>query len=175
MSTWKLDPNHSEVKFKVKHLVVSTISGNFNTFSATVDSGKEDFTDAKVTFEAIVDSIDTKNGQRDGHLKSPDFFDAANHPAITFVSKSFKKKSGNNYELNGDLTIRGTTKEVALAVEYNGTVKGFGGSFDVAAFEITGKINRKEFGLNWSALTETGGIVVGDDVKIEVLAEFVKA
>jgi len=175
MATWKLDPNHSDVKFKVKHLVVSTISGNFNTFSATVDSSKEDFTDAKVTFEAIVDSIDTKNAQRDGHLKSPDFFDAANHPAITFVSKSFKKKSGNNYELTGDLTIRGTTKQVDLAVEYNGTVKGFGGSYDVAAFEITGKINRKEYGLNWSALTETGGIVVGDDVKLEVLAEFVKA
>ncbi|MBL0742578.1 YceI family protein [Chryseolinea lacunae] len=175
MATWKLDPNHSEVKFKVKHLVVSTIAGNFNTYSATVDSSKEDFSDAKITFEAVVDSLDTKNAQRDGHLKSADFFDAANHPAITFTSKSFRKKSGNEYELSGDLTVRGTTKEVSLAVEYNGTVKGFGGSYDVAAFEITGKINRKEFGLNWSALTETGGIVVGDDVKIEVLAEFVKA
>jgi len=174
MATWKLDTAHSEVKFKVKHLVVSTVSGNFDKFAATVESSKADFSDAAITFEADVNSINTKSEQRDGHLKSPDFFDAANHPTITFKSKSLKPVSGDDYELTGDLTIRGTTKPIKLNVTYNGTVNGFGGSFDVAAFEVTGKINRQEYGLKWSALTESGGIVVGDDVKIEVLAEFVK-
>jgi polyisoprenoid-binding protein YceI len=175
MATWKIDTAHSEVKFKVKHLVVSTVSGHFDKFSATVDSNKPDFSDAVISFEADVNSITTKSEQRDGHLKSPDFFDAANHPKITFQSKSFKALSGDEYELAGDLTIRGVTKPIKLNATYNGTVKGFGGSFDVAAFEVTGKINRQEYGLKWSALTESGGIVVGDDVKIEVFAEFVKA
>ncbi len=175
MATWKMDPAHSEVKFKVRHLVISTVTGNFNQFSATAESNKEDFTDASIRFEADVNSIDTKNEHRDGHLKSADFFDAANHPKLTFVSTSLVKKSGEEYELTGDLTIRGTTKTVKLAVNYNGTVKGFGGSFDVAAFEISGKINRQEFGLTWSALTETGGVVVSDDVKLEILAEFVRS
>ena len=174
MATWKLDPNHSEVKFKVKHLVVSTVSGNFNIFSATVESSDNKFTDAKISFEADVNSIDTKNEHRDGHLKSPDFFDAAGHPKISFTSKSFKQKKDDEYELLGDLTVRGTTKEVKLAVTYNGTVKGFGGSFDVAAFEINGKINRQDYGLKWSALTESGGVVVSDEVKFEILAEFIK-
>jgi polyisoprenoid-binding protein YceI len=173
--TWKMDTAHSEVKFKVRHLVISTVTGTFDVFSGTVESGKDDFTDAKITFEADVASIDTKNEQRNGHLKSPDFFDAANHPKITFKSTSFLKKTSDEYELMGDLTIRGTTKQVKLDVTYNGTVRGFGGSFDVAAFEIKGKINRQDFDLKWNALTETGGVVVSDDVKLEILAEFIKA
>jgi polyisoprenoid-binding protein YceI len=175
MATWKMDTAHSEVKFKVRHLVISTVTGNFDVFSGAVESSKDDFTDAKVTFEADVTSIDTKNEQRHGHLKSPDFFDAANHPKISFTSKSLVKKSSDEYELTGDLTIRGTTKQVKLDVTYNGTVRGFGGSFDVAAFELTGKINRQDFGLTWNALTETGGVVVSDEVKFEIFAEFVKS
>ena len=175
MATWKIDTAHSEVKFKVRHLVISTVTGNFDVFSGVVESSKDDFTDAKITFEADVTSIDTKNEQRNGHLKSPDFFDAANHPKISFTSKSFLKKRGDKYELTGDLTIRDTTKQVKLDVTYNGTVRGFGGSFDVAAFEISGKINRQDFGLKWNALTETGGVVVSDEVKIEIFAEFVKS
>jgi polyisoprenoid-binding protein YceI len=174
MTTWKIDTAHSEVKFKVKHLVVSTVTGHFNQYSGTVEASAPDFSDGKITFEADVNSIDTKNAQRDGHLKSPDFFDAATHPKITFVSKSVRRKHGNEYEVTGDLTIRGTKREVKLDVVYNGTVKGFGGG-DVAGFEITGKINRQEFGLTWSALTEAGGVVVGDDVKFEINAELVKA
>ncbi len=174
MATWKLDTAHTEVNFKVKHLVISTVTGTFGKFEGTAESNKPDFTDAKVTFEADIDSITTKNENRDGHLKSGDFFDAANHPKLTFKSTALKPLSGNNYELTGDLTIRGVTKAITLAVGYNGTVKGFGGSHDVAAFEITGKINRQEYGLKWSAITETGGVVVGDDVKIEVFGEFVK-
>jgi polyisoprenoid-binding protein YceI len=174
MNTWKIDPAHSEIKFKVKHLVVSTVTGHFNNYVATAETPNGSFADAKISFEADVNSIDTKNEQRDGHLKSADFFDAAKHPKLTFDSKSFKKKSDSEFELIGDLTIRGTTKQTKLDVVYNGTVKGFGGG-DVAGFEITGKINRQDFGLKWSALTETGGVVVSDDVKFEINAEFVKA
>ena len=175
MATWKMDTAHSEVKFKVKHLVISTVTGNFNAFDGIVEAGKDDFSDAKISFEADVASIDTKNEQRNGHLKSPDFFDVVNHPKLTFKSNSLVKKGTDEYELTGDLSIRGTSKPIKLGVTYNGTVKGFGGSFDVAAFEITGKINRQDYGLKWNALTETGGVVVSDDVKIEVLAEFVKS
>ncbi len=175
VATWKMDTNHSEVKFKVKHLVISTVTGSFDKFTSTVESSKDDFSDAKISFEADVNSINTKNDHRDGHLKSADFFDAANHPKITFTSRSLKPKSDDQFELTGDLTIRGTTKGIKLNVTYNGTVKGFGGSFDVAAFEITGKLNRQDFGLKWNGLTETGGVVVSDEVKLEIFAEFVKA
>jgi len=172
MATWEIDTAHSEIKFKVKHLVVSTVTGQFNVFNGTVESDKPDFSDAKISFEADVNSVDTKNEQRDGHLKSPDFFDAANYPKLTFVSKSVKKKSDDEYQVVGDMTIRGTTKEITLNVTYNGTVKGFGG-VDVAG--ITGKLNRFDFGLQWNALTEVGGIVVADEVKLDISAELQKA
>jgi polyisoprenoid-binding protein YceI len=175
MTSWKIDTAHSEVKFKVRHLVISTVTGHFNTYSATVETAKDDFSDARISFEADVNSVDTKSEQRDGHLKSADFFDAATHPKITFVSTSFTKRTDDKFLLVGDFTIRGVTKEVKLDVEYNGTVKGFGGNFDVAAFEITGKLNRQDFGLTWNALTEAGSVVVSDEVKLEILAEFTKA
>jgi polyisoprenoid-binding protein YceI len=174
MTTWNIDPSHSEVKFKVKHLVISTVTGHFNEFNATIDTNKEDFSDAAISFSANVNSVDTKNAQRDGHLKSPDFFDAATHPQLTFKSKNVTRKSPSDYLVTGDLTIRGNTHEVTLNATYNGTVKGFGG-IDVTAFEITGKVNRQEYGLTWSTLTEAGGVVVGDEVKLEIFAEFVRA
>ena len=174
MALWKIDQSHSEIKFKVKHLVVSTVTGQFKNFEGNVEAESNDFSDAKISFEADVNSIDTRNEQRDGHLKSADFFDAENYPKITFVSKSMNKKSDSQYELVGDLTIRGTTKEVTLNVEFNGVVQGFGGG-EVAGFEITGKVNRFDFGLHWNALTEAGGIVVGEDVKIEISVELEKA
>ncbi|MEP0860633.1 MAG: YceI family protein [Ignavibacterium sp.] len=173
MATWKIDPAHSEIKFKVKHLVVSTVTGQFKVFDATVESEKSDFSDAKISFWADVNSIDTRNEQRDAHLKSADFFDAVNHPKIVFESKAINKKSDNEYEVVGDLTIRGVTKEIKLNVTYNGTVKGFGGG-EVAGFEMTGKLNRFDYGLQWNALTEAGGIVVGDEVKIEISCELTK-
>ncbi len=173
MAIWKIDQAHSEIKFKVKHLVVSTVTGRFNDFNGTVKSGKEDFSDAQISFEASIDSIDTNNQQRDAHLKSADFFDAENYPKLTFISKSLNKISDSNYEVTGDMTIRGITKEIKLNAEYNGTVKGFGGA-EVAGFEITGKLNRFDFGLKWNALTEAGGIVVGEEVKIEIAVELQK-
>lgn len=174
MRTWKIDSAHSEIKFKVKHLLVSTVSGKFNKFDAEIESAADNFEDAKVTFSAEVDSIDTGNGQRDGHLKSADFFDAEKQPKITFVSKSFKKVSDSNYKLTGDFSIRGVTKEITLDVEYNGKSRGFD-NLEVAGFEITGKINRFDFGLQWNAMTEAGGIVVGPDVKLEIFAEMKEA
>jgi polyisoprenoid-binding protein YceI len=174
MRTWKIDASHSEVKFKVKHLLVSTVTGQFNSFDAEIKSENDDFTDAKVTFEADIDTIDTKNSQRDGHLKSADFFDAENHPKMTFTSSSFKKINDSRYELTGDITIRGTKKQITLDVVYNGKAKGFDG-LDVAGFEITGKLNRFDFGLQWNAMTEAGGVVVSPDVKLEIFAEMKEA
>lgn len=173
MATWNIDPNHSEVTFKVKHLVISTVTGQFKSFSGTVEAASDDFSDAKIEFVIDLNSIDTRNEQRDGHLKSADFFDVANHPQITFKSTSIEQVSGSDYKLTGDLTIKGTTKPVTLEVEFGGLQSDFYGN-TVAGFELSGKINRQEFGLTWSAVTETGGIVVSDDVKISANIELHK-
>lgn len=173
MTHWKIDPAHSEVGFKVKHLVVSTVSGHFGQFDASIEAEKEDFSDGKISFEADVTSIDTKNEQRDTHLKSADFFDADSYPTISFVSTSVRKLSDYELEVRGDFTLRGITREIVLDVEYNGTVEAFGG-IQVAGFEIRTKLNRFDFGLEWNALTEAGGVMVSNEVKIEILAEFQK-
>lgn len=173
MATWQIDPTHSEITFKVKHLVISTVSGKFTSFEGSVEAEKADFSDAKISFTAAVDSITTGNDQRDGHLKSPDFFDAAGHPKLSFVSSSLEHKSGSDYVLKGDLTLRGTTKPVELSVEFGGTQNDFYGN-TVAGFEINGKINRQDFGLAWSAVTEAGGIVVSDEVKLHINVELHK-
>lgn len=173
MAQWNIDPTHSEVTFKVKHLVISTVTGRFTSVSGTVDATKDDFSDARVSFQADVNSISTNNEQRDGHLKSADFFDAANFPVLSFTSTSIEPKGDGALVLRGDMTIRGTTKSVALNVAYNGTVKGFYG--DVAGFEITGALNRQDFGLRWNALTETGGVVVSDEVKLAIIVELTRA
>jgi len=173
MATYKIDVDHSDITFKVKHLMISTATGYFKKFDATVESDTNDFTDAKVYFEADVDSIDTKNAQRDTHLKSDDFFNAADFPKLTFKSTGIEKNTDGEYTLTGDLTIRDVTRPVKLAVEFNGTTKDPWGS-ERAGFEINGKINRKEFGLKWSAVTEAGGLVVDDIVKLHMNVEFVK-
>lgn len=173
MSLWKIDPAHSEVNFKVKHLVVSTVRGNFNKFDATIETEAEDFSDAKIKFEAETNSINTRNDDRDAHLKSPDFFDAQKYEKISFVSTSVKKISDHELNVKGNLTIRDITKEVTLNVIYNGIVEGMSGS-EVAGFEISTKLNRFDYGLKWNALTEAGGVVVSNEVKIEILAEFNK-
>ena len=172
MTTWKIDPVHSEVTFKVKHMVIATVTGQFRQFDGTIEASKPDFSDARIQFEADVTSISTNNDQRDGHLKSSDFFDAANYPKLTFVSKSFARQNDGSYKLTGDMTMRGVTREVTLNVNYNGTVKGFDG--ELAAFEITGSLNRQDFGLRWNALTEAGGVVVSDEVKLDIVIELKK-
>lgn len=173
MSIWKIDKAHSTIQFKVKHLVVSTMSGHFNTFDASMECGKDDFTDAKVSFEADVNSITTNNETRDNHLKSDDFFNAASFPKLTFVSTDIKKVEGENYKLTGNLTIRDKTHPVTLDVVFGGTTLNFYGK-TLAGFELTGKINRKDFGLKWSATTEAGNIVVSDEVRIVIGVEMVK-
>ena len=173
MSTWKIDQEHSRIDFKVKHLVVTTLGGHFSKFDATAESDNDDLSDAKISFEADVDSITTGQEQRDGHLKSDDFFNAASYPKIKFVSTSFKKVEGENYKLTGNLTIRDKTLPVTLDVVYGGTAKNFTGKL-MAGYELSGKINRKDFGLKWSATTEAGSIVVSDEVKLVIAVEMVK-
>ena len=173
MAKWIIDTAHSEIGFRVKHLVISTVSGKFTRFEGKLEGDPADLSKAQISFSADIDSITTGNEQRDGHLKSADFFDAANHPKLTFRSTSIVHKGGNDYKVTGDLTIRHTTKPVTLNVEFGGIQDNLYGQ-TVAGFEITGKINRQEFGLTWSAVTEAGGIVVADDVKLMVNAELVK-
>jgi len=170
---WLIDPAHSEIQFKVKHLVISTVTGKFDRFEGSVNASEEDFSDLEVEFSAEVDSINTNQPDRDGHLKSADFFDAASHPKLTFKSKRVKKNSDDSLKLTGDLTMRGTTKEVDLDVQYGGTIVDPWGNVK-AGFEIIGKVNRKEFGLHWSAVTEAGGVVVADEVKLAINAELAK-
>ncbi|WP_295121540.1 YceI family protein [uncultured Chitinophaga sp.] len=173
MATWKIDASHSEIEFKVKHLMITNVNGFFTDYDATVEASNDDFSDAKITFEAKVDSISTKNEQRDGHLKSDDFFNAAEFPLIKFESTGIVKKDNEHYKLNGNLTIRDNTKPVELDVEYAGvTVDPWGQT--KAGFELSGKISRKEFGLKWTATTEAGGIVVSDDVKLLANVQLIK-
>ena len=161
---WNIDPTHSEVQFKVKHLVISTVTGQFNKFEGSLESENDDFDGAKAEFQLDSASIDTNVSDRDNHLKSADFFDAEKFPHIKFTNGKLTK-SGDDYKLMGDLTIKDKTKPITLDVEYGGSmVDGYGQN--KAGFEITGKINRKEFGLTWSAVTEAGGVVVGDDVRL---------
>lgn len=173
MSTYKIDAAHSEITFKVKHLMITNVTGSFTKFDATLESSAADFSDAKISFEADIDSISTNNEQRDGHLKSDDFFAAASFPKLSFVSTSFEKLSDSAYLLKGNLTIRGNSKPVELAVEYGGTVTDPYGQVK-AGFEIGGKISRKEFGLTWSATTEAGGVVVSDEVKLHLAVQMIK-
>lgn len=173
MATYKIDPSHSEIVFKVRHLVISTVSGHFSKFDATMTSSKEDFTDAQVSFEADVDSVSTKSEQRDAHLKSDDFFNVEKFSKITFKSTSIEKKSDDEYTLHGDITIRDVTKPITLKVEHGGSVVDPWGQ-SKEGFEITGKLSRKEFGLKWNALTEAGGAVAGDEVRLQLSVQMVK-
>ncbi len=173
MSKWLVDPAHSEVHFKIKHLVISTVSGSFKKFEGNMESSNDDFTDAKINFTINSSSVDTNNEQRDGHLKADDFFNAEKFPEIKFVSTSIAKKSEDEYLLKGDLTIRDVTKPVELEVEYGGQTKDMYGQ-QKAGFDVTGKIDRQEFGLKWSAVTEAGGLVISNDVKLNMSIQFTK-
>lgn len=174
MSThWKIDPTHSEILFKVKHLMITTVTGSFKKFDLNVVSETGDVTTAsKIEFTADIDSIDTNNEQRDTHLKSADFFHAEEHAQLRYVGTKYEA-NGDEAKLHGELTIRGTTKPLTLDVEYGGTVVDPYGQTK-AGFTVTGKISRKEFGLTWNAVTEAGSIVVSDDIKIHAEVQLVK-
>jgi polyisoprenoid-binding protein YceI len=169
---WVIDPTHSEIQFKVKHLVISTVTGYFRTFEGSVETETEDFDGATVQFSADTASIDTNQAQRDEHLKSGDFFESEKHPKISFTGK-LAKAGSESYTLKGDLSVKGITKPFEFAVEYGGNMTDFYGN-NKSGFEVTGKINRKEFGLEWSAVTEAGGVVVGDEVKLIANIQVVK-
>ena len=173
LTKWAIDPTHSEISFKVKHLVISTVTGTFKSFDGTLETDNEDFENAQISFEADIDSIDTNNSDRDTHLKSDDFFNAAEHPKMTFESTSFTKTGDGEYKLTGNLTIRGNSQEITLNAEYGGTVVDPYGQTK-AGFEVSGKLNRKEFGLKWSAVTEAGSVVVSEEVKLLMSVQFVK-
>lgn len=163
-TTWAIDPMHSEVQFKIKHLVISTVTGSFKKFEGSVITEGDDFNNAKVNFTMDVKSIDTNQSQRDEHLRSSDFFEAETFPEIKFQSTSFKK-DGNDYKMIGDLTMKGVTKSVELKAEYGGSEKDSYGNLK-HGFEVTGTINRKEFGMTYNALTEAGGLTLGEDIKL---------
>ncbi|MDQ8006370.1 MAG: YceI family protein [Pedobacter sp.] len=169
---WALDPTHSELQFKVKHLMITTVTGNIKSFSAELASEGDDFTNADISFSGDINSIDTGNGDRDGHLKSGDFFDAEKYPAITFKSTSVEK-DGSDYIVKGDLTIKDVTKSVKLNAEFGGIATDPWGNTK-AGFTLSGKINRTEFGLTWNAALETGGVMVSEEVKILGELQFVK-
>ncbi|MVN22588.1 YceI family protein [Mucilaginibacter arboris] len=170
---WVLDPLHSEVQFKVKHLVISTVTGFFRKFEGSCEAPEDSFENAEIDFTLDVDSIDTTQEARDTHLKSADFFDAEKYPKITFKSTSFTKVDDDEYNLTGNLTIKDVTKPVTLKVELGGSATDFYGNLK-AGFEVSGKINRKDFGLTWDGITEAGSIVVGEDIKLIINAQFAK-
>jgi polyisoprenoid-binding protein YceI len=170
---WKLDPMHSEVQFRVKHLMITTVTGYFRNFGLELETETEDFHTANnINFTADIQTIDTNNAQRDTHLKSSDFFNAEEHPKLTFTGKNYKA-NGGDVKLTGELSIRGISKEIPLDVEYGGTVVDPYGQTK-AGFTVSGKISRKEFGLTWSAVTEAGQVVVGDEIKIHCEIQLVK-
>lgn len=171
-TTWVIDPTHSEIQFKVKHLVISTVTGSFKSFEGQLTTENEDFNDASVTFSTETSSIDTNQAQRDEHLKSADFFESEKYPKISFAGK-LVKKGGDDYSLKGDLTVKDITKPFEFAVEHGGNMTDMYGN-NKSGFEITGKLNRKEFGLTWGAVTEAGGVVVGDDIKLIANIQVVK-
>jgi polyisoprenoid-binding protein YceI len=173
LTRWNIDPVHSEIGFAVKHMMVSNVRGRFNDVTGYIDFNEDDPSTAKIDVEIGTNSVDTRQEQRDNHLRSADFFDAENHPKMTFISKKVEHIKKNEYLVTGDLAIRGTTREVTLDATFEGTSPDPYGGVRIG-FSATGKINRQEFGLIYNAALETGGVVVGADIKIQLEVEAVK-
>ena len=170
---WTLDPTHSELQFKVKHLMITTVTGSLKAFSAEMSSEGDEFENAEISFKGDIASIDTGNTDRDNHLKSGDFFDAEKFAHIEFKSSSVEK-DGGDYIVKGDLTIKGETKPVKLTAEFGGIATDPWGNTK-AGFTLSGKINRSDFGLNWNAALETGGVMVSEEVRLLGELQFVKS
>ena len=171
-SAWAVDKSHSNVNFSVTHMMMTEVDGKFKQFEGTIVSKNDDFSDSQFNFSVDVNSVNTDDEKRDGHLKSDDFFSAEKFPQLTFVSNDYKG-SGDDATLNGELTIKGVTKPIKLNVEFGGAVVDPWGQ-SKAGFTVTGKISRKEFGLTWGAVTEAGGVVVSDDVKLHAQVQMIK-
>ncbi|HKB44597.1 MAG TPA: YceI family protein [Chitinophagaceae bacterium] len=170
---WIIDPTHSEIHFRVRHLMVSYVTGGFKQFNAEVETEGNDISTAKVKFTADINSISTNNDQRDEHLKTGDFFDAENHPQLIFESSKLEKIDDENYKLHGTLTMRGNSKKIVLNVEYGGQAQDPWGNTRTG-FSVTGKINRKDFGVSFGAVSETGSILLSDDVAVNANVQFIK-
>lgn len=170
---WTIDSTHSEIGFKVKHMMFTNVSGKFDSYEATITTDEDNFENASIEFSAGINSINTNNTDRDNHLKSGDFFDVENHPKLTFKATSFTK-DGDDYELVGDLSLRGVTKSVKLATEFSGLMKDPWGNTK-AGLNISGKINRKDWGLNWNSALEAGGVLVGEEVRLNIELQLIKA
>ena len=170
---WKLDPAHSELLFKVKHLMITNVKGEFRSFDATVESNGDGFNGARVELKANTASVFTNNDDRDAHLRSADFFDVESFPEMTFESSEMTKLDEDTYRLKGQLTIKGVTKDVELDAEFGGVMKDPYGN-EKAGFSLSGKINRKDWGLNWNAALETGGMLVSDEVRLNAEVQFVR-
>lgn len=170
---WSLDPAHSEIQFKVKHLVISTVSGSFGEFSGSAVTPEDTFQNGEITINIDAASINTNNEQRDGHLRSAEFFDTDSHKDITIKTTSINQVSGDDYVIKADFTMRGVTKQVEFKGEYGGqATDGYGN--EKVGLEVKGKINRKDFGLNWNAVIEGGGLTVSDEVKLIANLQFIK-
>lgn len=171
-TTWQIDPTHSEIEFKAKHMMITNVNGSFESFRATATTEGDDFDNASFDFEADIDSIKTGVADRDGHLKSDDFFNAEEFPVLKFKSTSVKKE-GDDLSIEGEMTIRDITKKISLKGEFGGiAVDPYGQT--KAGLSVNGSINRKDFGLKWSAVTEAGNIVVSDTIKLHTELQFVK-
>ena len=173
--SWQIDTAHSEIQFKVRHMMVSWAKGSFEKFGGTIELDEENPENTKVDIQIETASINTRQPDRDAHLRSPDFFDAPTYPYITFKSTKVERTGPNTAKMTGDLTVRGITKPVTLDVSYEGQHKSPFGPFIAAGFNAETTISRKEFGLTWNAALETGGVLVGDKVTINVDVAFVKA
>lgn len=171
--SWMIDPSHTRVQFSARHMMIATVRGEFKEFGGTVEFDEAKPEATKVAVEIKTGSVDSKDAKRDGHLVSPDFFDAAKFPVMSFNSKRVENVKGERAKLIGDLTIKDVTHEVALDVEFHGLAKAPWGTTN-AGFEAKGKLNRKDFGLVWNVALETGGVLVGEDINITIDAEIVK-
>ena len=165
LTTWVIDPLHSEVLFKIRHLVISTVTGSFRKFDGRVISTGDGFNNAKVYFTIDVKSIDTNQPQRDEHLQDGDFFSSDLYPQINFESTALVNIGGSEYKMTGNLTLKGVTKTVELSVNYGGSQNNGHGVIK-HGFEVTGTINRMEFGMTWNKLTDTGGLGLGEEIKL---------
>lgn len=170
---WSIDPTHSEIGFKVKHMMFTNVSGKFQTFHSVIENDGDNFESSDISFTAEVNSIDTNNVDRDNHLRSADFFDVENFPKISFRSTEIKKINEGQFLVSGDLSIKGITKNISLEAEYSGLMQDPWGNTK-AGIALSGKINRKEFQLTWNASLETGGVLVGEDIKLLAEIQLIK-
>ena len=164
---WEIDPTHSEVLFSIRHAMITTVRGHFNVISGHLHIDEENPSNSWVDAQADPSSVNTRDERRDGHLKSPDFFDVAQYPTITFKSNNVQHVGGSNYKVTGDLTMHGVTKSVTFDADYAGQGKDAFGN-QRAGISVKGKINREDWGLTWNAALETGGVLVSKDVNIEI-------